>query len=484
MRGDKQVMSGEPSARAWLAELGAGRCSARELVERTLARIDEADATVHAVVLRDDASVLSAADAADAARSRGERRPLLGLPFTVKDVLDVQGWRTASGSLSREDHRATADATVVARLRAAGAIPIAKTNAPECSCSFETDNVIFGRTNHPLAPDHTPGGSSGGEGALLGADASIVGVGTDGGGSIRVPSHYCGTVGLRPTAGRTPETGLWPPTRGAGTMDFTCVGPMARYVEDLALLLPVMAGSDGIDPYAVDVALLDPAEVTGRRLRVAFYDDHPHVPVTTPGVRAAARAAADALAADGHEVTEINPPDGARAGDGTPSATELFFAAAGADGGAGLRADVAAAGGRHHPQFRAIIAPGAPAATAEEYLRTQRAIYAYRTRVRAAMAPFDVVLSPVVAGPAPLHGHAPAGLPDELYMRYQGFEYCHVNALAGVPCAAVPMGVEDGLPVGVQVAAAAFREDLVLAAAAALERASGGFAINRELVRR
>src|SRR4051812_20202919 len=134
MRGDEQILSGEPSARAWLAELAAGRCSARELAERTLARIDDADATVHAVVLRDDEAALLAADEADAARARGDERPLLGLPVTVKDVLDVRGWRTASGSFAREDHRAAGDATVVARLRAAGAIPIAKTNAPECSC--------------------------------------------------------------------------------------------------------------------------------------------------------------------------------------------------------------------------------------------------------------------------------------------------------------------------------------------------------------
>ncbi|MCW2997954.1 MAG: Amidase [Solirubrobacterales bacterium] len=484
MREDVQTIASEPSARAWLAALADGSCSARELAERTLARIDTADRTVHAVVLRDDEAVLDAADAADAARRGGDERPLLGLPITVKDVLDVRGWRTAAGSLARTTHRASADATVVGRLRAAGAIPVAKTNAPECSCSFETDNLIFGRTEHPLDAARTPGGSSGGEAALLGADASIVGIGTDGGGSIRVPSHYCGTVGLRPTTGRTPETGLWPPTRGGGTMDFTCVGPMARHVEDLALLLPVIAGADGIDPYAVDVPLRDPADLGRRRLRIGFYSDHPRVPMTSPGVRAAVHAAAEAFAAAGHDVEEIAPPDGAIGDDGEPSATELFFAAAGADGGEGLRAAVAGAHGRHHPQFAAIIAaPDGPPTTAAQYLATQRLIHAYRARVRSAAADYDVLLSPVVSGPAPAHGQAPAGLPEAAYLKYEGFEYCHINAVAGLPAASVPVSVEEGLPVGVQIAAPAFREDLVLAAAAILEQATGGFAINRALAR-
>ena len=163
----------------------------------------------------------------------------------------------------------------------------------------------------------------------------------------------------------------------------------------------------------------------------------------------------------------------------------MFFAAAGADGGDGLRAAVAGADGRHHPQFTALLAaqPG-PLPTVTDYLETQRRIYEYRSRVRRALARHDVVLSPVAAGPAPRHGEPPAGIPAEESLRYEGFEYVHVNAVAGVPAASVPVAVEDGLPVGVQVAAAAFREDLALAAAAVLERATGGFAINRKLAAR
>lgn len=465
-------MSGaRPSARTWLARMADGACSARELVAETLARVDAADVRVHAVTYRDDDAVLAAADRADAARRAGDRRPLLGLPVSIKDVLDVEGWPTTSGSLARRGHVAAGDATVVRRLRDAGAIPLLKTNVPELSSSFETDNLVHGRTANPHDPERTPGGSSGGEAALLGADATIVGIGTDGGGSIRAPSHYCGTVGLRPTTGRTPETGLWPPTRAGGTMDFTCVGPMARHVDDLALLLPVISGADGVDPYAVDVPLSAPA-LPARPLRIGWYDEHPDAPAVTAGTRAAVARAVEALADAGHRVESIAPP---RPESGR-SATELFFAAAGADGGAHMRDAVRDAGGRHHPQFAALLAGAAAGtpATVAEYLAVQAEVFAFRAQVRGVLAPFDAVLSPVVAGPAPRHGEAPAGVPEERYLRYEAFEFCHVNAVAGVPAASVPVGEEGGMPVGVQVAGPAFREDRVLAVAALLETLLGG----------
>lgn len=478
-RGDSGAS--QPSAREWLECLDAGELSSRELVERTLARIDAADAVLNAVAQRRDEQALAAAEAADRARAGGDRRPLLGLPLTIKDCLDVESWRTAAGSLAREHHTARTDATVVARLRAAGAIFVAKTNVPECCASFETDNVLCGRTNNPLDPTRTPGGSSGGEAALLGADASIAGIGSDGGGSIRVPSHYCGLVGIRPTVGRTPETGSWPSTRASGTMDFTCLGPLARRVEDLELLLRIIAGADGIDPYVVDrpFARCDPAALDG--LRVGFYVEHPRVPKTTEATRAAVRLAASALERAGAHVEEIAPPDAGAEVDGR-SATEIFFEAAGEDGGAAMRRAVAGANGRHHRQFLALLGqePEAPP-SAEAFFATQRRCFAYRAHVRAAFERHPLILSPVVAGPAPLHEQPPAGIAPEQYLRYEAFEYVHVNAVAGVPAASVPVDCEEGLPLGVQVAAAPFREDRVFAALTALEQAFGGFAINRRL---
>jgi amidase len=492
-------IAARPSAVAWLAALHAREVSSRELVAETLARVDAADAVVHAVVSRDDEAALAASEAADVLRGRLTREcepvpPLLGLPLTIKDALDAAGLPTRSGTLARADAPSAArDATTVARLRAAGAIPLLKSNVPELCSSFETDNLVHGLTRNPLDPARTPGGSSGGEAALLGADASIAGLGTDGGGSIRVPSHCCGTVGLRPTTGRTPETGLWPPTRAAGTLDFTCVGPMARHVEDLGLLLSVIAGADGVDPYAVDVPLRDWRAVDPARLRVGFYDALPSAPSVTPATAAAVRAAAAAFERLGCAVEEIAPPgpdpelrsSGAPGGLQTTAApaTALFFALAGADGGVGMRAAVAGAGGRHHPQFAALLdgAAARPAADAAAYLALVAEAHAHRAAVRAAVSRYDVVLSPVLTGPAPRHGEPPAGVAAEDYLRYQAFEFVHLNAVAGLPVAAVPVATEDGMPLAVQLAAPAFREDLALAAAAVLEAELGGFAINRAL---
>jgi Asp-tRNA(Asn)/Glu-tRNA(Gln) amidotransferase A subunit family amidase len=186
------------------------------------------------------------------------------------------------------------------------------------------------------------------------------------------------------------------------------------------------------------------------------------------------RRAAEAFAARGCVVEAIEPPEGC--------ATELFFAASGADGGAHLRRAVAAANGQHHPQFAALLGePVDPPPSADAFFAIQRALFAFRSRARRLLAAYDVVLSPVVSGPAPEHGRPPARVRPADYLLYRAFEFCHVNAVAGVPAAVVPVATEDGLPVGVQIAAAPWREDLALAASALLESELGGFAINRRL---
>jgi Asp-tRNA(Asn)/Glu-tRNA(Gln) amidotransferase A subunit family amidase len=453
----------EPSAVAWLSLLAQGALSSHELAEHYLERIAAVEPRLNAVVSFEPEIGVAAADACDRARRSGDRRPLLGLPVTIKDSIEVAGMRCTGGSLARSEHRPAQDATVVARLRDAGAIVLAKTNVPEYSSSYETDNVVHGRTNHPLDPERTAGGSSGGEAALAGADASPLGIGTDGGGSLRVPAHYCGVVGLRPTVGRVPDTGTWPATRAGGYMDLFCVGPIARFVEDVALVLPVISGADGIDPYAVPVPLGDPADVALAGLRIGWFADDPRLDVT-PGTRAAIVAAADALEQAGASVREVPAP-------WQEDPTELFFACVAADGGAQLRTDVAGAG-EHHPQFQALIdAVAGSGLTAAEWFATQRRVYGLRAAVRALAASVDVLLCPVVAGPAPRHGEPPAALAADRYGEYRAFDYVHLIALGGLPAASVPVGSEDGLPIGVQVAAAPYREDLLLAAASALEAA-------------
>jgi amidase len=459
----------QPSAVAWLARMAAGDLSARELTRHYVERVQEAHERLNALAAFDPDKALAAADEADRARARGDRRPLLGLPITVKDSLEVSGLVATGGSLARANHVPERDATVVRRLREAGAIVLAKTNAPEYSSSYETDNLVHGRTLHPLDPERTPGGSSGGEAALAAADASALGIGTDGGGSVRVPAHYCGVFGLRPTIGRVPVTGNWPATRASGYMDFYCVGPIGRYVEDLELVLPLIAGPDSADPYAYAAPLsTDRSEPRG--LRVGWFDSSPEVDVT-PGTEAAVAAAAALLADAGVSARRVEPP-------WEPNPTELFMTAVVADGGAQARADVAAAGGRHHPQFRDFLDAAADRAlSAEEWFAVQRQIFELRAAVRRLFADVDILLCPVAAGPAPLHGRPPAGLPQAEYGRYRAFDFVHLIAIGGLPAASVPFGREDGLPVGVQVAGPPLREDLVLSVAAFFESAMGAPAL-------
>jgi len=435
-------------------------------VDHYISLVDEANPALNAVVARDDERALAAADEADRRRQDGDERPLLGLPITIKDSLATAGLVTSSGSLARRDHVPEHDATVVSRLRDAGAIVLGKTNVPEYLWSYETENLVYGRTVNPFDPHRTPGGSSGGEASILGADASIVGIGTDGGGSIRVPCHYCGIVGIRPTAGLVPETGCWPSFHDTGLLDIHCIGPMGRYVEDLALVLPIVAGRDDVDPFVHGMPVGESAAVDVAALRIGFYSYDGAWRVTR-GTVDAVEASAQALAELGCEVEEVTPPD-------LSGATDLFFGLMAADGGQRARSDLAAAGGRHVAQMARLLDDIKPLALdAPRFFALMRKAFAFRTEVRAFISRYDVVLAPVTAGCAPLHGRR-SGDDGELES-YLPFNYTHAYSIAGLPVAVVPAGAERRLPLGVQIVAGAFRDDLALAVALALEREIGGF---------
>ncbi len=469
-------MSTEPSAREWIARLEAREISSHELANHYLDRIDRVNPALNAIVELDPEGTLAEADRADGARREGARGALLGLPVTVKDSIEAVGFTAAAGTLARAGFRPARDATVVARVRAAGAVVLGKSNVPEYISSFETDNVIYGRTNNPNDLERTPGGSSGGEAAILGADASPLGIGSDGGGSIRVPAHYCGIVGIRPSIGRVPETGTWPPTRATGGLDFHTLGPMGRYVDDVALLLSVLAGPDWIDPVTVPAPLGDHRSIAPGGLSIGIYSDDP---LTTPTAetRTAVERAGEILERHGSRVVEVQAPD-------VSEATELFFAAAGADGGAKMRADVAAAGGRHVPQFAALMAlSGGEPPLASAFFVTLGRIHAFRAGVREFVGGFDAIICPVAAGPAPVHGLPPAGIPVDEYFRYQGFNYTHTYSLAGLPGAVVPVAEDpEGLPIGVQIVAGPFRDHVALGVASVLESELGLFQARRQEV--
>jgi len=453
----------KPSAVEWLRRLKNGEISAVELVEQTMNQIQAVNGELNAMAAQNPELSLAEAREADEKRRRGEKLPLLGLPITVKDCIDVAGFPCTGGSYARENFRPGKDASAIARLRAAGAIVIAKTNLPEYASSYETDNAIFGRTNHPLDPERTPGGSSGGEAALLGADASIVGIGTDGGGSIRVPSHYCGIVGIRPTVGRVPETGSWPATRDTGYRDLMCIGPMARYVEDLALLLPIISGPDWVDPYAIPSPLgnLDEIDLKGLRVGYFFTDG---VTDVSPETKEAISKVVAQLREAGVQVSEaVNFPDASEA-------TDIFFSLAGADGGIRTMQDLMGSEGRHHIQFETLLKGFGKSMSLTDFFDLQQRFFALRSNIRRYMMDqYDIVICPVTPGPAPKHMEPPFGISGDAYYNYLGFNYTHMFSVAGLPVVVVPAGVQEGLPIGVQIVARPYHEHVALAIASLLE---------------
>ena len=230
------------------------------MVAACLRRIEAVNPAINAVV-RFATEPLEVARGADADLRRGVvRGPLHGVPFTIKDSLDTAGIVTTAGTTGWADRVPERDATVVARLKAAGGILLGKTNTPEFTWANDADNLVYGRTSNPYDLDRSPGGSSGGSAAIVAAGGSPFDIGSDTGDSIRQPSHVCGVAGLKPTSGRVPRTGHHPSYRGI-LESLTQLGPIARRVDDLALILTVIAGPDGEDPHVAPVALRDPADV-------------------------------------------------------------------------------------------------------------------------------------------------------------------------------------------------------------------------------
>lgn len=271
------------SASRMAAAVGAGEISSEELVGLHLERVDEVNPTINAV-FRLNSGALEAARRADQALARGERLgPLHGVPFTVKDWIDVAGLPCAGADLRHLDRLPTQDATAAARLRQAGGIVLGKTNVLD-------DSEAYGKVRSPHNPLYSPTGSSSGEAALIAAGGSPLGLGSDSGGSIRQPAHVCGIAGLKPSTGRVPLTGHFPPIVPLNDPR-TVIGPMSRRVEDLALTLPLLAGADWRDASAIDMPLGDPEEADLSKLRVAFYTRHERANPTGETVETVHRAA-------------------------------------------------------------------------------------------------------------------------------------------------------------------------------------------------
>src|ERR1700757_1824031 len=282
------------------------KISALELVDAHLARIAQLNPRLNAFIALDEDRARWDARALDTAAAHGDfRGPLHGVPISIKSSIATAGLRCESGTRLRAGNVPAKDAVLVSRLREAGAIILGVTNTPELLMAWETDNLLYGRTNNPWDFERTPGGSSGGEAAAIAAGCSAGGVGSDGGGSIRVPAHFTGICGLKPTPGRIPATGHFPESAGPFAL-LGVVGPMARTVADLRLLFEVMAGPDDADTCAAPVPLRWPNADEVKRLRIGYFEDDARTPVT-PEIRDAVRTAAVALRHAGFDVEPFRP---------------------------------------------------------------------------------------------------------------------------------------------------------------------------------
>ena len=448
------------SATSLAEDIHAGRRSSVDVMTAVLERIDAVNPRINAVVRRVD-GVLEAAQQADVALARGDAvGPLHGLPFTIKDSFDTAGIVTTAGTVGWRDRVPDRDATVVGRLRRAGAILVGKTNTPEFTWSDETDNDVYGRTSNPYDLARTPGGSSGGSAAIVAAGASPFDVGSDTGDSIRQPAHVCGVAGIKPTTGRVPRTGHWPDFRGL-FQAFTQLGPIARRVEDLELLLPVIAGPDGVDPFVYPVALGDPRAVHVHDLHVAMFTDD-GVLTPTPETIDTVRRAAAALTDAGAVVTERRPP-------GLDEVADAWASMISADGHAWLTRLIERAGTSGHGSYdtRGWVQFGEPMPGDQLTALVEHAD-GVRSRMLRWMADVDVIVCPAMPQPAILHG----GSNDPAF----GDTYSDIHNLTGFPAVVVRGGTAPGdLPIGVQLVAAPWREDVALAAARIVEEASGGW---------
>jgi Asp-tRNA(Asn)/Glu-tRNA(Gln) amidotransferase A subunit family amidase len=458
---------------ATIAEIAKGirakKFSPVGLVEAHLKRIAALQPKLNAFVHLDAEGARTQARAAEAALIRGDALgPLHGVPLTIKSCIDVAGWPTPAGSLIRKEYLPQSDAPLVARLRTAGAILLGNTNVPEFLMAYETDNSLNGKTSNPWNLARSSGGSSGGEAAAIAAGCSMGGVGSDGGGSIRVPAHFCGICGLKPTPGRIPSTGHFP--EGGGAFGWIgVVGPMARPVADVRTLFEVMTGPEAGDALSTPVPVRAVSEKEVRGLRIGILESDA-LGAATSETSAAVERAARLLSEQGFAV-EIKPLAGL---DRTIELWWYFFGPVIAhfiqQGFAGQQSAMS-------PMLREFVT----LATAEVQINFDEFAHACgeRDKLRAGilrqMEDVPILLSPVSSGPAFRHGEGNwrSGEP-ECYrdtMRYSQW----LN-LCGLPGVSVPLGMSpENLPIGVQVMGRPHEEEILLAVAEAIERGRGAW---------
>jgi amidase len=436
----------------------AREISSVEVVQACLERIEAVNPKLNAVVQLRGEQALDEARLADEALARGVSHGLLhGIPMTIKDSLDTAGVITTGGTSGRKNFVPEKDATVVARLKNEGAILLGKTNTPELTLSFETNNLIYGRTSNPYDLTLSSGGSSGGAAAIVASGGAPFDIGSDYGGSIRVPAHFCGVAGLKPTSGRVPRTGHIIPYAAGATDAFQTIGPIARKVDDLVLLLRVIAGPDWQDPTIVPMPPANPEDVDLRKLRVAFYTENGTV-TPTPEIMQAVREVAKSLEGRVASVAEDRP-------ERLEETWDLWTSLNVADGGYGILEILKKAGTK---QTSRKMGSADREATGREFGRRLREMDVFRSQMLGFMANYDVIICPTSAHVAIEH--------DTERDHIDGFSYTASYNLTGWPAVVVRAGTSpEGLPIGVQIVANPWREDVALKVAQVVEQAFGGW---------
>jgi len=450
----------------------AKKISPVQIADAHLAKIDRLNPKLNAYVHVDAERVRREARLAESSLMYGASLgPLHGVPISIKSSIDVAGMRCESGTPLRAGHIAEEDAPLVARLRQAGAIILGVTNTPEMLMAWETDNLLYGRTNNPWDLERTPGGSSGGEAAAIACGMSAGGVGSDGGGSIRVPAHFSGICGLKPTPGRIPSTGHFPESGGPFAL-IGVVGPMARTVADLRILFEIMQGPDDGDTCAAPVPIRWPDEKETKGLRIGFFEDDDRTPVA-PEIRKAVRAAAESLGRAGFIVERFRP-------EGLEEARDLwkkFFVKMG-----GMligpmydeREQVA------NPMLKEFLKWSA----AEPSLSGPAVLDAWirrdvtRGNFLAQMRKYPILLCPAAAISAFRHGERNWTVEGKNVHYLDAWSYTEWFNLLGNPAAVVPVSHSaEGLPIGVQIVGRPWEEEQVLSVAEVVERECGGWKI-------
>ena len=436
--------------------LARGEVRAIDLAEAAIARIEALDGKINAVVVRDFDRARAAAKAADQALARGDRRPLLGVPMTVKEANHTVGMPTTWGLEPFASWTATVDAVGVARLKAAGAVILGKTNVPPNLADWQSNNPVYGRTRNPHNLERTPGGSSGGSAAALAAGMVPLELGSDIGGSIRVPAHFCGVFGHKPSWGLVPLAGHSPPAVVGGTdIELGVIGPMARTAGDLALALSVLAGPTGDYAKAWRLDLPSPR---GRRIgdfRVLILDNHPLAAVSREIV-GILHGLADRLANAGAKVERRSP----------------------------RLPDLAAAHGQYLAMLQVLMTLGRPQPegapppmSAEAWIMGLNMREAVRGSWAALFDDFDVVLAPPFGTTAFPHDDSP---PEGRTLTIDGAQVPYFSQLAwssiatfpGLPSTCVPVGRSaEGLPVGVQIIGPYWEDQTTIAFAGFIEQA-------------